>query len=142
MLCLATDLPEQALPHARIALRHWVEVKAPYQEARARVLLAEACRALGDTESAQRETDLATAAFEALGATPDLTRLRRTDTVLTPRELEVLRLLATGATNRAIATELVLSERTVDRHVANMFLKLGVSTRSAATAQAYARGLV
>jgi len=139
---LAAEAPERALPEARLALRHWVEVKAPYQEARARVLLADACRALGDTESAQRETDLAAAAFEELGAAPDLARLRGADAVLSPRELEVLRLVATGATNRAIAAQLVLSERTVDRHVSNMFLKLGVSTRAAATAQAFARGLV
>jgi len=142
MVCLAVAAPEQALPHARLALRHWVEVRAPYQEARARVLLADACRALGDTESAQRETDLAAAAFAELGAVPDLAHVRGTATVLTPRELEVLRLVATGATNRSIAAQLVLSERTVDRHVSNMFLKLGVSTRAAATAQAYARGLV
>jgi DNA-binding NarL/FixJ family response regulator len=123
-------------------LRLWVEVKAPYQEARARVLLAEACRALGDVESAEREADLAAACFEELGAGPDLARLRSVHDVLTPRELEVLRLVATGATNRAIAAQLVLSERTVDRHVSNMFFKLGVSTRAAATAKAFERGLV
>jgi DNA-binding NarL/FixJ family response regulator len=142
LVCLAEDAPAEALPLARAALRHWVEVKAPYQEARARVLLADACRALGDTESAQRESDLAVAAFEELGATPDLARLRTAEGLLTPRELEVLRLVVTGATNRAIAAQLVLSERTVDRHVSNMFNKLGVSTRAAATAQAFERGLV
>jgi DNA-binding NarL/FixJ family response regulator len=99
-------------------------------------------RALGDVESAQRETDVAVSGFEQLGAAPDLARLRVGDGVLTPRELEVLRLVATGATNRAIAAQLVLSERTVDRHVSNIFVKLGVSTRAAATAQAFERGLV
>jgi len=142
LVCLATDAPAEALPLARVALRHWVDVKAPYDEARARVLLAEACQALGDTESAQRETDLAVAGFEALRATADLARLHAAEGLLTPRELEVLRLVATGATNRAIAAQLVLSERTVDRHVSNMFNKLGVSTRAAATAQAFERGLV
>lgn len=139
---LATEAPAEALPLARAALRLSVEVKAPYLEARARVLLAEACRELGDTESAERETDLAAVCFGELGAGPDLARLRSVHGVLTPRELEVLRLLATGATNRAIAAQLVLSERTVDRHVSNMFLKLGVSSRAAATAKAFERGLV
>ena len=80
--------------------------------------------------------------FTELGAAPDLARLAGTEEVLSPRELEVLALLATGATNRAIAARLVLSERTVDRHVSNIFTKLGVSTRAAATAYAFERELV
>jgi DNA-binding NarL/FixJ family response regulator len=139
---LDRDSAAETLSRARVALRLWVEVKAPYQEARVRVLLAEACRALGDVESAQRETELAMAAFEELGALPDLARFRDAGGMLTPRELEVIRLVVTGATNRAIAAHLVLSERTVDRHVSNIFQKLGVSTRAAATAQAFERGLV
>ena len=73
---------------------------------------------------------------------PDLARLTGSDELLSPRELEVLRLVATGATNRAIAEKLVLSERTVDRHVSNIFSKLGVSSRAAATAYAFDRQLV
>ena len=83
--------------------------------------------------------DAARAIFEGLGAMPDLARLTGSDGLLSPRELEVLRLVATGATNRAIAEQLVLSERTVDRHVSNIFGKLGVSSRAAATAYAFDR---
>jgi ATP/maltotriose-dependent transcriptional regulator MalT len=139
---LAQDTPAEALPLLRDALGTWVRAGAPYEEARTRILLAEACRALGDRESADREVDAARAIFEELGAAPDLARLSGSDDLLSPRELEVLRLLATGATNRAIAEQLVLSERTVDRHVSNIFGKLGVSSRAAATAYAFDRQLV
>jgi ATP/maltotriose-dependent transcriptional regulator MalT len=139
---LARGAAAEALPLLREALATWVRAAAPYDEARTRVLLADACRALGDRESADRELDAARAIFEELGAAPDLARLTGTDDVLSPRELEVLRLLATGATNRAIAGQLVLSERTVDRHVSNIFGKLGVSSRAAATAYAFDRQLV
>jgi ATP/maltotriose-dependent transcriptional regulator MalT len=141
-VCLAGGAAGQALPLLREALGTWVRTPAPYEEARTRVLLAEACRALGDRESADRELDAARAIFEELGAAADLARLARSDGVLSPRELEVLRLLATGVTNRAIAEQLVLSQRTVDRHVSNIFGKLGVSTRAAATAYAFDRQLV
>lgn len=141
VLHLAQDEPGRALPHARAGLRHWVTTAAPYQEARAHARIAEACQALGDTDSARHETSLAAATFRSLGAAPDLARLR-SDDVLTPRELDVLRLVATGATNRSIAGRLVLSERTVDRHVSNIFTKLGVSSRASATAYAYERGLL
>ena len=141
-VCLARGAPAEALPLLRDALGTWVRARAPYEEARTRVLLAEACRALGDRESADREVDTARAIFEDLGAMPDLARLTGSDELLSPRELEVLRLLATGATNRAIAEKLVLSERTVDRHVSNIFGKLGVSSRAAATAYAFERQLV
>lgn len=139
---LAAGRHDRALAHARSALRRWVEVPAPYQEAQTRILLAGACRALGDSESGGREEALARQRFTELGAAPDLARLSGTEGVLSTRELEVLALLATGATNRAIAGKLVLSERTVDRHVSNIFTKLGVSTRAAATACAFERGLV
>jgi DNA-binding NarL/FixJ family response regulator len=96
------------------------------------------------------ELDAARRVFEQLGAAPEIERLdalierRATQTVggLTDRELQVLRLVAAGKTNRAIAAELVVSERTVDRHVSNIFTKLGVSSRAAATAQAYEHQLV
>ncbi|MFI6677849.1 LuxR C-terminal-related transcriptional regulator [Kribbella sp. NPDC050470] len=139
MIQLAGDHPEAALTPARAALRRWVELRAPYQEARTRLLIADACRALGDGESADRETVTARATLEKLGAKTDL---QRQDGQLTQREIEVLRLVATGATNRAIAAQLVLSERTVDRHVSNIFIKLGVSSRSAATAYGFEHKLV
>ncbi len=139
---LARGAPAAALPLLREALVTWVRARAPYDEARTRVLLADACRALDDRESADREVETARAIFQELGAEPDLTRLTASHDLLSPRELEVLRLVATGATNRAIAEQLVLSERTVDRHVSNIFAKLGVSTRAAATAYAFERQLV
>jgi DNA-binding NarL/FixJ family response regulator len=141
-VCLARGAPADALPLLREALAIWVRARAPYDEARTRVLLAEACRALGDRESADREVDTARAIFQELEAMPDLARLTGSDGLLSPRELEVLRVLATGATNKAIAEKLVVSERTVDRHVSNIFAKLGVSSRAAATAYAFERQLV
>ena len=139
MIRLAEDRPDAALTPARSALRRWVELRAPYQEGRTRLLIADACRALGDSESADREIAAAREIFEALGA---VSELARPDRVLSPREIEVLRLVATGATNLAIAARLVVSERTVDRHVSNIFTKLGVSSRSAATAYGFEHKLV
>lgn len=142
-LALAAGRPDDALTGARTAWRHWRELRAPYHEGRARALIAAACRALGDLESAATESAAAADLFRALGAAPDLARLHGDAAgPLSPRELEVLRVLATGATNRAIAERLVLSERTVDRHVSNIFTKLGVSTRAAATAYAFERRMV
>ena len=135
ILELADASPERALTEARAALRRWVEVRAPYQEARTRLLIADACRALDDLESADREVEAARRLLAELGAA-DGTHAE-TEGVLSPRELEVLRLVTTGATNRAIADQLVLSERTVDRHVSNILGKLGVASRAAATAYAF-----
>ena len=134
----------------RRAWTAWRELDAPYEAARVRVLIALACRTLGDEDTAGMELDAARVVFEQLGAAPDLARVdslvRRATSGephgLTPRELQVLRLVADGRTNKAIAAELVLSERTVDRHVSNIFTKLGVSSRAAATAYAYEHGLV
>ena len=139
---------------ALVALRHawlvWQELEAPHEVARVRVLLGLACRALGDDDTATLELEAARGVFAQLGAAPDLVRVdslvRRAPPIdahrLTPRELQVLRLVAAGKTNRAIAAELVLSERTVDRHVSNIFTKLGMSSRAAATAYAYKHQLV
>jgi DNA-binding CsgD family transcriptional regulator len=139
---LAEQRPEAALPSLRRALEVWVRERTPYQEAVTRLLLADACRALGDYESAARDTAIAFDLFTELGATPDLRRRVGGSDPLTARELEVLKLVATGATNKAIATTLVLSERTVDRHVSNILTKLEVPSRAAATAYAVARQLL
>ena len=123
----------------------WQRLDAPYEIARTRVLVGDACRALGDEESAALEHDAARAIFERLGARPDLARLslrRRLAHGLSGRELEVLRLVAAGRTNREIAASLVISEHTVARHLQNIFAKLGVSSRAAATAFAFEHDLV
>jgi DNA-binding CsgD family transcriptional regulator len=150
MVDLAAGDPQAALAPLREAWRRWQELEAPYEAARARVLMGLACRALGDEDSAELELDGARAVFEQLGALPDLDRVdslgRRAEGDdshgLTPRELEVLRLVAAGRTNREIAAELVVSEHTVARHVQNIFTKLRVSSRTAATAFAFEHQLV
>jgi len=148
---LADGRAQAALAPLQRALRGWQQVGAPYIAARVRVTLAAACRALGDSDGAQLELELAREVFEELGAAPDVAGLRRASsdaTTLdgglhfTPRELEVLRKLATGKTNKAIAKELFVSEKTIDRHVSNIFAKANVASRAAATAFAYQRGLV
>ena len=150
----AVDLAEGDANATLLALPHawqvWQELEVPYEVARVRVLLGLACRALGDDDTATLELEAAGDIFAQLGAAPDLARvdslIRRTPSIdahgLTPRELQVLRLVAAGETNKAIAAELVLSERTVDRHVSNIFTKLGVTSRAAATAYAYVHELV
>lgn len=142
---LADQNPEAALVMLRRAVQAWQELDAPYEVARARALVAQACRALGDSDAAVMELAAARDGFAELGASPDLARIdalaspthSRGPHGLTARELEVLSLLAAGRTNKAIAAELVLSERTVERHVSNIFAKLNVSSRAAATAFAY-----
>jgi DNA-binding NarL/FixJ family response regulator len=147
-------LVQSECARALTALRHangvWREMDMPYEEARSRVLMAQACRALGDEDGAQLELLAAREVFQQLGAGPDAERVAgllgsapaRRDGGLTPRELEVLRLVAAGDTNRAIAGTLVLSEKTVARHVSNIFAKLDLSSRAAATAYAYEHKLV
>jgi DNA-binding NarL/FixJ family response regulator len=112
-----------------------------------RVLLGQACLQRRDPDSAEMELDAARLVFEGLGAAPDVARVQALSRApatagLTAREAQVLRLLATGKTNKALAAELFLSEKTVARHVSNIFAKLGVSSRAAATAYAYEHGLV
>jgi len=138
-----------ALEPLRRACTRLQELDAPYDVARVRVHIGLSYRGLGDIDTGEMELDAARAAFERLGAAPDLVRVEElTGTAahetaggLTPREVEVLRLVATGKTNRAIADELFLSEKTVARHVSNIFTKIGVSSRSAATAYAYQHDL-
>jgi ATP/maltotriose-dependent transcriptional regulator MalT len=139
---LAAGDPGAALIGLRRAWRVWNEVDAPYEAARVRALMASACRALGDDDAAALELDAARRAFEELGAASLETAAATDHSGLTAREKQVLRLVAEGRTNKAIAAELVLSERTVDRHVSNIFAKLGVSSRAAATAYAYEHELL
>jgi DNA-binding CsgD family transcriptional regulator len=146
---LAAGDAHAALVSLRRALQAWQELAAPYEAARARVLVATACRALDDEDTALLELEAARVIFEDLAARPDLERLdvltrTREDNRhgLTGRELEVLRLVAAGRTNREIAETLVLSEHTVARHVQNIFGKLRVSSRTAATAFAFENDLV
>lgn len=132
------------LAHLRTAIDTWREAGAPYRVARLRTLAGQACRMMGDEDSARLEYDAARGTFEQLGAAPDLARLQslakvapqpiRTAGSLTPREVEVLRLVAAGKTNKRIALDLSLSEKTVDRHLSNIFDKLQVPSRAAATA--------
>jgi ATP/maltotriose-dependent transcriptional regulator MalT len=145
---LAEGDPEAALVALRRAWRLWHELGAPHEAARARVRVGLACRALGDEDTAALELEAAREAFAGLGAAPELARLDplvaggRAAAGLSPRELEVLRLVAAGRSNREIAAALVISEHTVARHVQNIFAKLGVSSRTAASAFAYEHHLV
>jgi DNA-binding CsgD family transcriptional regulator len=136
------DLPG-ALQSLRLAATLWSDLGAPYQLARARVEIGTCCRALGDDESAALEIDAARAAFESLGAAPDAARLDRVAGTggLSAREVEVLLFVAAGKSNREIAAALVISERTVERHVSNIFAKLAITSRAAATAYAYEHNL-
>ena len=150
MVDLAEGDAQSALVTLRQACGIWQELEAPYETARTRILMGLACRALGDEDTALLELETASGVFEQLGALPDLARIdsltgrAATEEThgLTPRELEVLRLVAAGKTNREIASTLVVSEHTVARHVQNIFAKLGVASRSAATAFAFEHGLV
>jgi DNA-binding CsgD family transcriptional regulator len=147
---LADGKADSALDRLSRACAVWQTLEAPYDTARTRVLMGLACRRLGDHDTGQMHLDAARTVFRGLGARPDLTQLERLSLktapgavgVLTPRELEVLRLVALGKTNRAVAADLFLSEKTVARHVSNIFTKLGLSSRAAATAYAYEHGLV
>jgi DNA-binding CsgD family transcriptional regulator len=146
---LAEGDARAALVSLRQAARLWQELEAPYETARARALIGSACRALGDDDAAELELEAARDSFRELGAAPDLARLDSQAASalddshgLTTRELEVLRLVASGKSNREIAAELVISEHTVARHVQNIFAKLRVSSRTAAGAFAFEHDLV
>jgi ATP/maltotriose-dependent transcriptional regulator MalT len=141
---LAEGEAQAALGPLRRALLAWQELEVPYEVARVRALIGLACRAVGDEDTAALELEAARATFRELGAAPDLASLAPPGDAhgLTDRELEVLRLVAAGRSNREIASELVISEHTVARHVQNIFTKLRVSSRTAATAFAFEHDLV
>jgi DNA-binding CsgD family transcriptional regulator len=144
-IALAEGNAQEALGPLRGAFEAWTRLEAPYESARVRVLIGLACRGLGDEETTALEFGAARAVFEQLGARPDLTRLDSLDAAapsrqehrLSARERDVLRLIAAGHTNKAIAAKLFVSERTIDRHVSNILGKLDVPSRAAATAYAY-----
>jgi ATP/maltotriose-dependent transcriptional regulator MalT len=139
-----------ALTTLRSAWKAWRDLEVPHAAARARVLIGLACRELGDADSAEMEFDAARQAFRQLESAPDLVLLDALAAVsppkdaggLTGREMEVLALVATGKTNREISEDLVISEKTVARHLSNIFIKLDVSSRAAATSYAYRHDLV
>jgi DNA-binding NarL/FixJ family response regulator len=149
-VALAEGDARAALVALRRAWQLWHELEAPYEAARVQVLAGTACRSLGDDDTAVLELEAARAVFARLGARPDLAIV---DSVISPgaasdahgltaRELQVLRLVAAGKSNHAIAAELVISDHTVRRHLQNIFRKLGVSSRAAATAFAFEHELI
>lgn len=144
---LAEGDPSAAFSELRAADVAWRALDAPFESARCRMLMGRALLALGEDESAVAEFEAARGVFAELGAAPALAELTELagdsrPGPLTPREVEVLRLVSTGLTNRGIAGQLSLSEKTVARHLSNIFGKLGLSSRAAATAYAYEHGLV
>jgi DNA-binding CsgD family transcriptional regulator/tetratricopeptide (TPR) repeat protein len=149
-MLLADADARAALPVLRPAWTSWQEVEAAYEAARVRVLIGLASRHLGDTDAAEMEFDAARWIFQQLGARPDLARVEAFSRTLRPkavgdlsaREIQVLRLVAAGKTNRQIAGELFISERTVERHLSNIFNKLDLPSRAAATAYAYKHQLL
>jgi DNA-binding CsgD family transcriptional regulator len=146
---LAEGNARDALSALNRAWTVWQQLEAPYDGARTRVLIGIACRDIGDNDASSIELEAARAVFQELGAAPDVERVdallgKRGEAPggLTPRELQVLRLVAEGRTNRDVASELGISEKTVARHVSNIFVKLGLSTRAAAAAFAHRHDLV
>ena len=139
---LARSEAGAALPHLRLAWRSWLDLGARYQAAWARARIGQAFRAMGDEDSAKAELVVAGRTFEEIGAAPARAEVERLlgggrPDGLTPRELEVLRLVAAGRTNPQIAAELFLSEKTVARHLSNIFGKTNVTSRTAAAAYAF-----
>jgi DNA-binding CsgD family transcriptional regulator len=152
-VCLAEARAHEAVALLRNASTIWRELDAPYEVARASVLLGRACRALGDADGARMEWTAAARVFRAFDAAPALAEVeslmsepapanRPPGGALTAREVEVLRLIARGSTNRTIAGRLEISEKTVARHVSNILTKLDLSSRAAATAYAFTHGLM
>lgn len=136
------EFAAERLTHARSL---WEELKVPYELARTRALLARAYRATGDEDSAQLEYHGARSIFHQLNAMPDVDSLERHFSAdvshsgkdLSRREKEVLHLMTDGKSNKAIAHALFISERTVERHVSNIFVKLDVSSRTEAASFAF-----
>jgi DNA-binding CsgD family transcriptional regulator len=148
-VAVAQGQPAEGVGPLRSCLGAWLAFQAPHEEALTRIELGTAYHDLGDHDSGQLEFDTARTLLVGLGAAPDLARLDMAASIpvairgdLSLRELQVLRLLATGETNRSIAESLYISIRTVDRHVSNLYTKLGVSNRAAATAHAYEHQLI
>jgi ATP/maltotriose-dependent transcriptional regulator MalT len=142
---LAGGDPGSALVKLRQALHGWMSLDAPYQAARTHVLIGQACHQLGDEDTGALEMHAARRQFAELGVPDPTSRTRpgpETDHGLTTREMEVLRLLATGKTNQAIAEHLLIAVKTVDRHVSSILTKLGVASRTAAVAHAYENDLI
>src|ERR1051326_3017310 len=146
---LASGDARRALATLRSGWQAWEELEAPDEAARTRMLVGAACRALGDEEGFELELEAARSTFGRLGAAPDLARVEELagvapspDHGLTAREVEVLRLVAIGKSNKEIAASLVISQQTVARHVQNIFTKLGVASRTAAGAYAFEHDLV
>jgi DNA-binding CsgD family transcriptional regulator len=153
-VALADGAAAQALNLLRSAWSTWCDLEVPYEAGRARVLIGLACRELGDEETAEMDLRAARHTFADLGAASDVARVDEllaasasaategaSASPLTGREAEVLQLVAAGKTNRQIAEALVISEKTVARHISNIFVKISVSSRSAATGYAYQHGL-
>ncbi len=148
-LLLASGDAKGAVAALRQAWSAWQEVEAPYEAARARVLVGLASRKLGENDACAMELEAASQVFAQLGAAHDLAYVRELSRArssaaggLTEREVEVLRLVAAGKTNRAIAQHLGIADKTVARHVSNIFMKLGLSSRAAATAYAFQHEVV
>jgi DNA-binding CsgD family transcriptional regulator len=147
---LAAGNPREALVELRVAWKEWQALEFPHAAARTRELLGLACRALGDRAGGRMELEAARAAYASLGARPDVARVdallaNRPDAGrhgLTPREIQVLRLVAAGRSNKEVADLLSLSVKTVERHVGNLLTKLDVPSRVAATAWAYENEVV
>ncbi|HEX6197662.1 MAG TPA: response regulator transcription factor [Jiangellaceae bacterium] len=141
---LAHSQARTALTQLRVAESLWTELEAPYHLARVRLLMAEGCAALGDRDGEALEREAARVGFARLGAAGDLAQLQGSsgESPLSVREIEVIRHVAAGESNHEIAEALFISERTVERHVSNIFAKLGINSRAAATAHAYKHGLV
>ncbi|RPI52768.1 MAG: LuxR family transcriptional regulator, partial [Acidobacteria bacterium] len=142
---LAVGDAAAALQSFRQSCTTWQELDAPYEVARVRVAIGLAYRQMGDEDGAQMEFEAAQETFDRLGAAPDATRVAAllspatasSSGPLTGREVEVLRLVAAGKTNKMIGAELTISEKTVARHMSNIFTKLNLTSRAAATAYAY-----
>ncbi len=149
-ILLAEGQARAALDALRQAYTLWQELEAPYETAGVRLLIGVACQQLEDQDTAKLHFDAAGSTFRELGAAPDVARMEelsrkaaaKAASDLTARELDVLALVAAGKTNQQIAAALIISDHTVRRHLQNIFSKVGVSSRAAATAYVLERNLI